>query len=61
MEHGKIYADFIGQMFRLDDVETCYTIFKLLEFVKGVKEAEKICHNLHSTGSSVLHNYYVTS
>ena len=35
--HGKYYADFNGQIFSLDGVETHDTIFKIFGIVKVVK------------------------
>ena len=36
-EHGKIYANFIGQIFSLDVVETDDTIFKISRIHYGGK------------------------
>ena len=35
--HGKIYSEFIVQIFSLGGIKTHDTIFKFLEFVKMVK------------------------
>ena len=51
--HGKFYSEFIVYIFSLGSLKTHDTIFKFLEFVKVVKQADKISQNSHLMVSSI--------